>query len=81
MLSTCVLAESATLVVFEISNVAMSPGPLGTVAGVQLVAVFQSPLKGKKFQVALLATADRVPETRVKASRITEQMKRRIIRF
>jgi hypothetical protein len=42
---------------FDISKVAMSSGPLGTVAGVQLAAVFQSPLAGLRFQVALPAWA------------------------
>jgi hypothetical protein len=36
-------------------NVAVSLGPFGTVAGVQLVAVLQSPLVGFRFQVALPA--------------------------
>ena len=34
---------------------ATSPGPFGTVAGVQLAAVFQSPLLGLALQVALPA--------------------------
>jgi len=33
----------------------MSAGPFGTVAGVQFAAVFQSPLVGLRFQVALPA--------------------------
>ena len=36
-------------------NDVMSLGPFGTVAGFQLVAVFQSPLAGLRFQVALPA--------------------------
>jgi hypothetical protein len=48
-------AELRMLVVFEASRVAMSVGELGTVAGVQLVAVFQSLVAGFKFQVALPA--------------------------
>jgi hypothetical protein len=43
------------LLVFEASNVPLSEGPLGTVAGVQLAGVFQSPLVGLRFQVALPA--------------------------
>ena len=39
----------------EVANVAISERPFGTVAGVQLVAVFQSPLGGVRFQVALPA--------------------------
>jgi hypothetical protein len=37
------------------SNVAVSAGSFGTVAGVQFAAVFQSPLVGLRFQVALPA--------------------------
>jgi hypothetical protein len=39
----------------EDANVAVSAGPLGTVVGVQLVAVNQSPVAGLAFQVALPA--------------------------
>ena len=46
-------------VVLETENCAVSAAPLGTVAGVQLVAVFQSPLGGLRFQVALPALTDR----------------------
>ena len=42
-------------VVFEAPKVATSVGELGTVAGVQLVAVFQSPVVGLALQVALPA--------------------------
>jgi hypothetical protein len=41
------------LVIVEMLKVAVSKGPLGTVAGVQLAAVFQSPLTGFALQVAL----------------------------
>ena len=44
MLFTSVLVESETSVVLETSKVAVSDGPFGTVAGVQLAAVFQLPL-------------------------------------
>ena len=57
---TSTLTEREIAVVFEIAKVAVSDGPLGTVAGVQLVAVFQSPLVGLRFQLALPATAFRV---------------------
>jgi len=40
---------------FEEANVAVSPVPLGTVAGFQFVAVFQSPVAGLAFHVALPA--------------------------
>ena len=53
--STSVVAERDTPVVFERANVAVSAGPLGTVMGVQFVAVCQSPLPGLRFQVALAA--------------------------
>ncbi len=39
----------------EVANVAVSAGPLGTVAGVQLLAMVQPPLAGFAFQVALPA--------------------------
>jgi hypothetical protein len=55
--STSTGAERETSVIFEASNVAVSSGPLGTVLGVQLAAVFQSPLVGLRFQVALPAAA------------------------
>src|SRR5207249_12222519 len=43
MLLTSVFAEIETAVVFERPNVAVSADALGTVMGVQFVAVFQSP--------------------------------------
>src|SRR5205809_863375 len=49
--------DTKTPVVLEDANVAVSDGPLGMVAGVQLVAVFQSPSPGLRFQVALPANA------------------------
>ena len=58
---TSVAAESETLVMLETPKVAVSLGPLGTVDGVQLPAVFQSPVAGLPFQVALPANA--VPST------------------
>jgi len=62
MLSTAVSVEIETLVVFETAKVAMSVGALGMVFGVQFVAVFQLPLPGLRFQVALPArqVADRI---------------------
>ena len=44
-------------VMFETAKVAVSDGSLGTVLGVQFVAVFQSPVVGLRFQVALPALA------------------------
>ena len=49
------LAEKVRAVVFERPKVAVSLGPLGTVAGVQFAAVFQSLLIGLALQVALPA--------------------------
>lgn len=53
ILITPVLSERKIAVVLERSKLAVSFGPLGTVAGFQLLAVFQSPLVGMRFQVAL----------------------------
>ena len=53
--STSVWAEREMAVAFELPNVATSAGSLGTVSGVQFTAVFQSPLVGVSFQVALPA--------------------------
>src|SRR5438105_4819175 len=55
ILFTSVLAETKTFVTLEAPKVAMSLGSLGTVFGVQFAAVFQSPLVGLRFQVALPA--------------------------
>jgi hypothetical protein len=54
-LFTSIAVEAVTLVVLEAPKVAVSEGPFGTVAGVQFAAVFQSPLVGFRFQVALAA--------------------------
>ena len=55
---TSLAVESETLVMLETPKVAVSLGPSGTLFGVQLRAVFQSPLVGLRFQVALPAKAD-----------------------
>ena len=52
---TSVLSETETPVVLEDANVAVSAGLVGTVRGVQLFAVFQSPVAGLAFHVALPA--------------------------
>src|SRR5260370_38115895 len=60
MLSTSIVpvpGADVMSVVVETSKVAMSPGPFGTVLGVQFAAVCQSPLVGLRFQLALLAWA------------------------
>ena len=51
--STAVSAESEIAVTLETSTVAISVGLLGTVFGIQLASVFQSPFVGLRFQVAL----------------------------
>lgn len=53
-----VTAERKTFVVLERLKVAVSEGPFGTVAGVQFAALFQSPLVGLRFHVALPAKAN-----------------------
>ena len=50
-------AERRMLIWLEDAKVAVSLGPLGTVAGVQFVAVFQLLLCGLRVQVALPAKA------------------------
>ena len=57
MLFTSIEAVIETSVLLETPKVAISFGPFGTVAGVQFAAVFQSPLVGLRFQVALPAWA------------------------
>ena len=52
---TSVSAERETPVVLDKANVAVSDGPLGTVFGIQFVAVFQSPVAGLACHVALPA--------------------------
>src|ERR1044071_829938 len=52
---TSIGAESERVVILELANVAVSPGPFGTVSGIQLAAVFQSPLTGLALHVALPA--------------------------
>jgi len=56
MPSTSVFAEIETAVRLLVANVAVSEGALGTVGGIQFVAVFQSPEFGLVFHVALPAT-------------------------
>ena len=55
ILSTSVKAKIETPLLLETANVATSAGPFGTVAGVQLAAVFQSPVVGLVLQAALPA--------------------------
>jgi len=52
---TSVLAEIERSVVLDKSKKAVSDAPLGTVAGLQFVLVFQSPERGLRFHVALPA--------------------------
>jgi len=60
---TSVFADIETLVVLENANVAVSAELLGTVAGVQFVAVFQSPEVGLRSQVASPAKVVLGPES------------------
>jgi hypothetical protein len=55
--STSTPAEVERSVTAEVANVAVSAGPFGIVFGIQFAAVFQSPLIGFRFQVALSASA------------------------
>ena len=52
-LTSKVPSSRSTLVILEAANVAVSPGPKGIVAGVQLEAMNQRPLAGLRFHVAL----------------------------
>ena len=62
--STSVSLEIETFVAEDEPNVAVSAGPLGTVVGDQLAAVFQSPLAGDADQVALPAKAGPAADNR-----------------
>jgi len=67
---TTVSAEKPTVVVSEVSKVAVSPSPLGTVAGVQLSGVFQSPPASvDPTQVALSAWLDSIIRIKTSAGR------------
>ena len=77
---TSVGSEMEMPVVLETPNWAVSAGPFGTVAGVQLGAVFQSPLAGLRFQVALSAKAVAAAirrKTSVGAAASEDEMRRR----
>jgi hypothetical protein len=52
---TSVLADKAMFVIELVAKVAVSDDALGTVAGLQLPGVFQSPVWGVVFHVALPA--------------------------
>ena len=69
------LDERETLVTLEASKVATSDRPLGTVAGVQFMAVFQLLDAGSRFQVALPARA--VPLARNKKAALKSGARRR----
>src|SRR5262245_43721585 len=65
--TSVITAENLRPVTLDPAKVATSVGPFGTVAGVQLTAVFQSPVVGLRFQVALPARASRMKaEVRIK---------------
>ena len=76
MLPRDVAAEVGIAVRFETPNVAISANPLGTVAGFQLAAVFQSPLVGLRFHVALPEKAGRA---RNNGSSVASKMRKREI--
>jgi hypothetical protein len=56
--TSTLLVEIETDVVLLVPKVAVSDGPLGTVTGVQLLAVCQSLLVGLSVQVALPAKTE-----------------------
>src|SRR5437867_2656273 len=64
-------------VLLEDANVAVSAGPFGTVVGVQLVAVNQSPVAGLAFHVALPAKLLLIVESRSVRMRAAEGRKAR----
>src|ERR1043166_726561 len=72
---TSTLDESDISVMFEAANVAVSLGPFGTVLGIQLAAVFQSPLIGSSCQVALPAN----PACIVRPKHKMQMSKRRLV--
>jgi hypothetical protein len=59
---TSVLAEIETSEMEDESKVAVSEGPLGTLIGDQLGAVFQSPLTGEVSQLPLPPKAEPPPK-------------------
>lgn len=67
---TSVFAEMATCVLFERAKVAVSADPFGTVIGIQLAAVFQSPEWGLCFQVALPAWLAWMKSIKINAPKI-----------
>jgi hypothetical protein len=64
MLFTSVLAEMEIAVLLEVVKRAVSDGLLGTVAGDQLAAVFQSPVAGLRRHLALPALLVSIPTTK-----------------
>ena len=67
---TSVLAEIERPVVLDKSKKAVSANPLGTVAGLQFVLVFQSPEWGLCFQVALPAWLAWMKSIKINAPKI-----------
>ena len=78
--STIVFAEIEMAVVFETANVAVSADPLGTVAGVQFVAVFQSPELGLRSHVALPASLAWTQSIKISALKIRVMLVGRFMR-
>jgi hypothetical protein len=72
MLLTSVSPRIEGMRVFETSKVAMSSGPLGTVAGIQCEALFQLPSPALSRQVALSARVDRFVRLKTSAGKSTD---------
>ena len=72
---TSVAAEMETPVIVEVANVAVSADPLGGPPAVQLPAVFQSPVAGLAFHVALPAKLLLAVESR--SGRVAAAIRRR----
>ncbi|MBA3831569.1 MAG: hypothetical protein H0X34_06695 [Chthoniobacterales bacterium] len=61
-------SKTEIAVIVETPNLAVSAGPLGTVLGIQLAAVFQYLLAGFASQVALSAWLDSTPRGKTKVN-------------
>lgn len=73
MLFTSIRSARAIFTIFETPNVAVSAGPLGTVIGVQLVGVFQSPVAGLGSHEALPARRGSAPAKAIAKDKVTKQ--------
>lgn len=78
ILATCVLAVMAMLVILEVSNIAVSDGPLGA-AGDQFALLFQLPLIGLACHSARIPKALRLLRAEVRnrnAASASKKMRR-----